>query len=226
MRFPIVIIFLFLGTSWCTGQVTAFTIDSTKMNRPIMDSLEKLYQQDQATRLKLVQALHEKNKSATDSLWVIIHRTDAQNLIKVKAIITKYGWLGPQKVGFTGSQALFLVIQHADLPTQQKYLPMIRAAENRGEIFSSNLAILEDRVAMREGRKQIYGSQGFTDDKTGKKYLYPIVDIDQLEERRKKMGLVPMKEYQQSLHADWNVETYKQMMPEIERIAKQQHNIH
>jgi hypothetical protein len=51
-----------------------------------------------------------------------------------------------------------MVIQHADLPMQERYLPMIRKAERDGEILSSNLAIMEDRIAMRHGEKQIYGS--------------------------------------------------------------------
>ncbi len=36
-------------------------------------------------------------------------------------------------------------LQHADLPTQEKYLPMIRQAEKDGKTLSSNLALLEDR---------------------------------------------------------------------------------
>jgi hypothetical protein len=118
-----------------------------------------------------------------------------------------------------GSQALFLVIQHADLPTQRKYLPMIRKAEQKGEILSSNLAILEDRINMREGNPQQYGSQAFTDKQSGKLYFYPIADLNHLEERRKRMGLVPMAEYAKLMNLEWSPEQYKKMLPEIEKIA-------
>jgi hypothetical protein len=73
----------------------------------------------------------------------------------VTGILDRYGWLGAQEVGM------------------EKYLPMIQKAEKEGKILSSNLAIPEDRVAMRKGEKQIYGSQVITDRTTGKRYMYP-----------------------------------------------------
>ena len=201
------------------AQVTSFDIDSSKLIIPLLAPLDSLGREDQAPRLKVLDAI--RNKASTkqiDSLKVIMHEKDKQNLVMVEAVLSKYGWLGPQKVGFNGSEALFLVIQHADLLTQQKYLPMIRTAEKNGETLSSNLAILEDRIAMREGRKQIYGSQGFTDKVTGKKYIFPMIDPDKLDERRKAMGMPPMAVYEQS----WDLTAYKKELPEIERIVKQQ----
>lgn len=184
-----------------------------------MTVLDSVYQSDQSVRLTYLQA-KRKNVQADiiDSLQTNMHKTDLQNLQKVNAIIVKYGWLGPQKVGITASQALFLVIQHADLRTQQNYLPMIKLAEKNGEILSSNVAILEDRINMRTGQKQAYGSQGFTDKQTGKTYVYPIIDVDHLDERRKAMGMPPMKEYIKN----WDVEVYKKELPEIEKLALQQ----
>jgi len=181
--------------------------------------LDSIYQSDQSVRIKYLRAKRDNAQiNVADSLQEVMHKTDSQNLIRVNAILTKYGWLGPQKVGITGSQALFLVIQHADLQTQQNYLPLIRTAEKNGEILSSNLAILEDRVNMRTGKKQVYGSQGFTDKQTGKIYVYPIVDVDHLDERRRAMGMPPMKDYAKN----WDAEDYKRTLPEIEKIVQAQ----
>lgn len=183
-----------------------------------MAVLDTIFQSDQSVRIKYLQAKKDNAQiGIVDSLQKVMRNTDSQNLIRVNTILTKYGWLGPQKVGITGSQALFLVIQHADLQTQQNYLPMIRTAEKNGEILSSNLAILEDRINMRTGKKQIYGSQGFTDKQTGQTYIYPIVDIDHLDERRKAMGMPPMKEYAKN----WDAEEYKRQLPEIEKMARE-----
>ena len=145
-------------------------------------------------------------------------QTDAQNLIAVEAIIEQHGWLSPQQVGMNAAQGLFMVIQHADLKTQERFLPMIREAEKKGNILSSNLAILEDRINMRNGKKQLYGSQGITDVKTGKKFIYPIMDVDNLDQRRKDMGMPPMKDYMPG----WDPEKYKRELPEIERNVKLQ----
>ena len=209
-------------TQIAKAQVTSFTIDSSKFIKPAMMVLDSIYQDDQAPRYQLQNAVQRKEKQATiDSLRHIISLKDKQNISKVISIIHQYGWLGPQKVGMNASQALFLVIQHADITSQKQYLPMIQAAEKKGEILSSNLAILEDRINMREGKAQYYGSQSFKDKESGQTYIYPIADPDGLERRRKAMGLIPMQEYAKSLHIEWNLEFYKQKLPEIERIAAQ-----
>ena len=67
-----------------------------------------------------------------------------------------------------------MVIQHADLKTQQKYLPIMRDAVSKGKANVGSLALLEDRVALGMGKSQIYGSQ-IMQDATGK-YLQPLID--------------------------------------------------
>lgn len=201
------------------GQVTSFTIDNSKLDKSLADQLDSIYKVDQAIRIAYIEAKQRKESvPLLDSLLNEMHKSDQENLIKVNAIVKKHGWLGPQKVGVIGAQGLFLVIQHADLKTQEFYLPAIRAAEKNGEILSSNLAILEDRVCMRSGKQQIYGSQGFTDNQTGRKYIYPIIDVDNLDKRRIAMGMPPMQDYVK----DWNVEEFKKNLPDIERIVKTQ----
>lgn len=202
-----------------TGQVTSFSIDDSKLNKPLADTLEAIYKSDQSTRMAYIQAKQQRKDShIIDSLAGVMKKIDQQNLTTINAIIKMYGWLSPQKVGLNAAQGLFLVIQHADLKTQEDYLPMIREAEKKGEILSSNLAILEDRICMRKGKKQTYGSQGFTDKETGKKYIYPINDIDGLETRRKAMGMPPMQDYV----SGWDVEAYKIELQNIEEIVKKQ----
>jgi hypothetical protein len=222
MQHRLVFLILLISGFKVQGQVNYFNIDSNKFNKPLMLTLDSLYQDDQAPRYRYLAAV--KNKESTrriDSLRDIMRKQDAKNLEKANAILGKYSWLGPQTVGMNASQGLFLVIQHADLATQQKYLPIIRAAEKKGEILSSNRAILEDRINIREGKKQVYGSQGFTDKQTGKSYIYPIADPDHVDDLRKSAGLEPMKAYVKNMRIEWDVEDYKKMLPEIEKMAAQ-----
>ncbi|MEZ5038583.1 MAG: DUF6624 domain-containing protein [Saprospiraceae bacterium] len=72
------------------------------------------------------------------------------------------GWLGADVIGNQGNSTLFLVIQHADIETQEKYLPMMRDAVSKGNARASSLALLEDRVALRKGEKQIFSTQSFS----------------------------------------------------------------
>lgn len=204
------------------AQTDSFELDSSKFQKGLLPVLDTIGKDDQAYRWKMIELLRSGAlQQDVDSIRNVIREVDRKNLVKVEKILAEHGWLGPQDVGMEGSQALFLVIQHADLATQRRFIPMIRAAEKEGKTLSSNLALLEDRIAMREGKKQLYGSQGFTDKMTGQKYVYPVVDPDRLDERRKSMGLPPMESY----ISGWNLKIYKEKLPEIEWIVKEQ-NIH
>ena len=81
--------------------------------------------------------------------WRLINEKDSINLIKIKKILDERGWLGADIIGGQGNSTLFLVIQHSDLETQLKYLPMMREAVKNGNANAISLAILEDRVALR-----------------------------------------------------------------------------
>jgi hypothetical protein len=114
--------------------------------------------------------------------------------VQIELLLSKYGWLGKSLVGARGNQTCFLVIQHADSATQVKYLPVLRQSVEKGESSASDLALLEDRVLMRQGKKQIYGSQ-VVFDKMGNNVLYPIEDEKNVNIRRAKVGLQPLEEY-------------------------------
>ena len=118
-----------------------------------------------------------------------IKTQDSINTVKVTSILDNYGWLGIDEVGENGNNSLFLVIQHSGLETQEKYLPMMRGAVKSGKALGSDLAFLEDRVALRQGGKQIYGSQLYRNNETGKFYFAPIADELNVNKRRKEVGL-------------------------------------
>lgn len=201
---PILIFFAMYQVK-AIAQVTSYTFDPNKVNKTLAAKMDSIYQEDQKYRLELAKL--EKlgvPKKQLDSLRKIVSSKDSANLIFVTQLIDKHGWLGPQDVGFQGTQALFLVIQHADLKTQKKYYPLITQAEKEGNILSSNVAILEDRIAVREGRTQPYGSQGTYDAINKKNLVYPLRDLRNLDSLRKSRGLPPMKEYKKN----WDVNEY------------------
>ncbi len=219
--YPVLILVLLRSVS--VAQVNSFTIDSSKFNKPVMLMLDTIYKDDQGGRIRMGEISKSKaGEARIDSARKALRAIDAKNLVKVRAIINKYGWLGPQDVGMNSSQGLFLVIQHADLATQEEYLPMVRKAVKDGKTLSSNLALLEDRVAMRQGKKQIYGSQLFNNKTTGKLCFYPIEDPDHVDERRKAVDLQPIAAYAKLFNLTWDTAAYKNSLPEIEKAAKEQ----
>jgi len=112
-----------------------------------------------------------------------------------QTLLDQYGWLGADVIGAQGNATLFLVIQHADQATQEKYLPMMREAVKNGKGQGSSLALLEDRVALRQGKKQIYGSQIGRDMGSKLYYVQPLEDPDNVDKRRAQVGLQPLAEY-------------------------------
>ncbi len=134
---------------------------------------------------------------------------DSLNLIIVRRIIDEKGWLGPDIVGYDGNSALFLVIQHANIETQIKYLPLLREAVEQGKAYASDLALLEDRVALASGKKQIYGSQIGYDDESETYFVEPIENPEGVDKRRALVGLRPIADYVSSWGIIWDVDKHK-----------------
>jgi hypothetical protein len=196
-------------------------VDKKEANydKPLQAILLTIFDDDQNIRNQYIQAQKDYGRQSkiVDSLGEIMIVKDSINLIKVCEILDKYGWVGSDKVGSQANQTLFLVIQHSDLAIQQKYLPMMREAVKNKKANSSSLALLEDRVAIREGRHQIYGSQIGYDNETKKSYVLPLEDPDNVDQRRASVGLGPLAEYVKKWDIVWNAEEYKKMLPLLEK---------
>jgi hypothetical protein len=173
------------------------------LNKSLAYQLDSILIDDQKYRLMIsdiTDKYGDKSKELKE-LWKKIDSNDSINLIKVKAILDKYGWLGTDVVGSEGNSALFLVIQHADLETQEKYLPMMKEAVQNGKAKASSLALLIDRIEMENGRPQIYGSQ--VNIKNGKGTVYKILDEANVNKRRAEVGLGPLEEYLKHFNIDY-----------------------
>ena len=130
--------------------------------------------------------------------------SDSVNTSRIEQIIEEYGYPGKSIVGDQQSGTAFLVIQHADLAIQEKYLPIITEAADKGEVRWSSVALLVDRVRMRQGHKQIYGSQVSRDPETGEHYFAPIENPYKIDSIRAAVGLGPIQEYGQNWNIDWD----------------------
>ncbi len=176
-----------------------------------------LLESDQSPRKRLDQAeeTHGRESPEVQALWQEMEANDARNQRQLEVILARHGWLGPKQVGPEASSAIFLVIQHADLALQKKYLPQLRAAVQTGRAQPSMLAMLEDRVALRENRPQIYGSQIGYDEATASFYVLPLSDPDRVDERRRTVGLPPLADYVKQWKIEWDVEAYKRQLPSL-----------
>ena len=127
-----------------------------------------------------------------DSLNHEIMTFDSMALHKVQIIIDQYGWLGKSEVGDEANRALFLTIQHAqNNSAREKYFPLLKASAEAGESDLSAMATMQDRILVEQGEKQRYGTQSRM--VNGQQELYPVEDPDELNKRRKKVGLGKME---------------------------------
>lgn len=167
-----------------------------KMDTALVAELDTVFKVDQASREKMMAIVKRSGWKAPElkDVWPAMKHGDSLNLIKVKRILDTRGWLGPGVVGDYGNNTLFLVIQHADSLTQVTYLPMMREAVKNGRARPSDLALLEDRVLVRQGKPQIYGSQ-VRANADGKPEFFPIEDEAHVDQRRASMGLPTLAEY-------------------------------
>lgn len=180
-------------------------------DKPLIALLDSVFDEDQKYRDELDE-MYKKYESDSPEIrahWGKIHLFDSVNLTIVSKILDEKGWLGAKIIGGKGNSTLFLVIQHADSATQVKYLPMMREAVKLGNAYAGSLALLEDRVALKQGKQQIYGSQIGTDDKTGISFVQDLEDPDNVDKRRSEVGLPPLADYVKQWDIVWDVEEYK-----------------
>ena len=187
------------------------------MDTALIRKLEYIHRSDQAGRLRLdsMEKAYGWNSPQMNALWAAIGRQDSLNLIEVSHIFDTRGWLGPDVIGPQGSTTLFLVIQHSDSATQARYLPMMREAVAAKKASGSQLALLEDRLLLAQGKKQIYGSQISSMPETGIHYVRPLEDPDGVDSRRATVGLGPIAAYVARWGIKWDIVQYKKDLPRL-----------
>jgi hypothetical protein len=186
-----------------------------RINKPLRSELLRIGDDDQKYRLMADSVIKNYGYQSQQkrNLFTNMHEIDSINTVKVKAIIAMYGWVGADKVGEKANGVIFAVIQHADSLTQHQYLPLMREAVKKCNARASSLALLEDRVALQEGKKQIYRSQMRRAPESGEWFVEPLADPDNVDERRAEVGLGKLADYLKQWNIQWDVYEYKKKNP-------------
>ena len=171
--------------------------------RPVADpalrqELLKRFEQDQAIRNELIsKGIEHPDKAILARMEAI----DASNTARLRVVIRRYGWPGPELVGRDGTEAAFYIVQHADLAFQKETLPLVEKAYKKGELSGQSYALLLDRVLVGEGKPQVYGTQAkrIEEWKGREPVLEPIEDEGNVDKRRAEVGLSPLSEYREML---------------------------
>lgn len=179
------------------GSIHAQEAGAPPVEKPALrQELLKRVEQDQAIRNNLIsKGVEHPDKSILARMQAI----DTANTERMRVIVRQYGWPGPELVGRDGTEAAFLLVQHADLPFQKEVLPLVEKAYKSGSLSGQSYALLLDRVLVGEGKPQVYGTQTKRIWKGREPVLEPIEDEGNVDKRRAEVGLFPLSEYRELL---------------------------
>lgn len=207
-------------TRWKTLQTIILKNKKEKeagLDQSLLAILDTIYLNDQKYRNKIrsTETKYGRRSKEMDALWETILKKDSSNLVTVTQILDKQGWPGKDKIGTRGSSIIFLVIQHANKETQEKYLPMIQKAVNDNNLPKRQYAMFYDRLLLRRGELQVYGTQLAIDDKSKDPYVLPLKDPKNVDKRRAEVGLNSMQENLNRWSLKWDVDAYIESLPQI-----------
>lgn len=188
------------------------------LDKKLVAVLDEIYYDDQSTRneIRSKEEKYGRGSKEMNAFWQTILKKDSINLIKVTKILNEHGWPDKEQIGKRGTSTLFLVIQHANQDTQEKYLPIIEKAVTDNNLPKNQYAMFYDRLMLRRGEKQVYGTQLAMDNSSKKPYVLPLKDPKRVDERRAKMGLNSMQDNLNRWDLTWDVGAYIKALPAIE----------
>ena len=129
-------------------------------------------------------------------------KIDRENLVTIVSLIEKCGMPTLKEVNQKQMSAIWLVFQHADNYHRKKYLSQLKKSAENGDLRKSQMALMEDRILMIDGKPQIYGSQISQDRENGGWKIYDLANPETVDKRRAEIGMEPLSEYV----SRWNIE--------------------
>lgn len=147
-----------------------------------------------------------------------LHNKNAKILNDIIDII---GYPTTDKVGKEANEATWLIIQHSiEQPEfMKKCAALLEVAISENKADPIYLAYLTDRIAVFEGKPQLYGTQ-FDWDENGDLSPNPFDNISKVNERRGSIGLNTLKEQTEIIRKQ--AENENQSPPKDFEIRKQE----
>jgi hypothetical protein len=169
------------------------------MHETLKNELIERAEKDQA----LLKSLKDAGELMDDAYHPKLKALHEENTKRAKDILRTAGWPTIRQVGEEGSDAMWLIVQHSvqDPEFMLSCVTALKALVAKGQAKGWQLAFLEDRARMLTGKPQIYGTQHILDG-NGELVPYRIVQPEEVDERRKELGLEPLAERTALLRAD------------------------
>lgn len=180
----------------CKSRNTVFN------KKNLSDLITDMAYKDQQSQKNLIDAIKShKDKKIIDSLENEKKKLFESNCKKCIGILNTYGYPNYDLVSENVSNDYWLIVQHCDnnIKFQKKALKQLEKFSRIGKANITNMAYLRDRVNKNLKKPQIYGTQVFRN-KNGKYEVYPIQNMESIDDRRKNVGLEPLQKYLDSMN--------------------------
>jgi hypothetical protein len=118
-----------------------------------------------------------------------------RNAARLRELIAVHGWPDETLAGKDGPEAAWFIVQHAigEPVFQREMLVLLHACADAKRIPVWHAAYLEDRIAMNEGRPQVYGTQWMDDPCDGRVRPWSIAEPDRVNVLRAAVSLGPLR---------------------------------
>lgn len=135
----------------------------------------------------------------------IDRKIDHENLEIITSLLDKCGMPTLTEVNDVQMAAIWAVLQHSSNKYRNKYMPILEAAANNGDIGWGTIAMMKDRTLMEDGQPQIYGTQVSRNPQTGEWELFELSEPEFVNKRREEVGFGPIQEYLDRWKIDFQV---------------------
>ncbi|WP_242913535.1 DUF6624 domain-containing protein [Brevundimonas pishanensis] len=166
-------------------------LDSLPPDADLKTRFASVYVLDQAPRTAISDIMRssmsvEDKAEARAALRPIMEDQDRKNLQIVLDHLPPEGWYLRSRYGDEVATTAFYVVQHSDVETWRRFVPVLEPLVAQGEVAGPAYALMYDRLALSEQRPQRYGSQVACEN--GRWVALYLEDPDNVDERRRAMG--------------------------------------
>lgn len=171
------------------------SIPSYSQNQPNSDFKEEVKTIEELT-IKSLKLRQQVNPESEDQdLIKEMKVLDSTLLHKVTIFLNEYGWKSKKEIGELANMGLFLAIQHSSKEEMESFKEIVEKAYQEDKIEKSSYALYIDRLKVRNGLPQIYGTQYYYDEKSASLRFNEIEDFENVNKRRRKVGLNRIEKY-------------------------------
>ncbi|WP_461343000.1 DUF6624 domain-containing protein [Brevundimonas sp. GN22] len=166
-------------------------LESLPPDADLKTRFASVYVLDQAPRTAISGIMRssmsvEDKAEARAALRPIMEDQDRKNLQIVLDHLPPEGWYLRSRYGDEVATTAFYVVQHSDVETWRRFVPVLEPLVAQGEVAGPAYALMYDRLALSEQRPQRYGSQVACEN--GRWVALYLEDPDNVDERRRAMG--------------------------------------